>query len=63
MIDPYTLKVGDRVRTREVQPNVTFHGRVDAVACGCAVIEWTHTKTFDPLRLTSQLWRFMERDE
>jgi len=63
VIDPHTLKVGDKVCTREVQPNITFRGSVFQIAAGCAVIEWTHTKTFDPLRLTSQLWRFMERDE
>lgn len=63
MIDAYTLKPGDKVRTREVQPNITFRGEIDAIAAGCAVIKWAHTREFDPLRLNSQLWRFMDRDE
>ncbi len=62
MIDAYTLKVGDKVRIKETE-YLTLRGHIDAIAAGCAVIKWTHTKEFDPLRLNSQLWRFMERDE
>ena len=63
MIDPYTLKVGDKVRAPGAAQFVDFRGFVYAIAAGCAVIKWEHAERFDPLLLTSQLWRFVEKDE
>lgn len=66
MIDPYTLKPGDRVRTRvSHSPTglLTVRGAVDAKAAGCVVIKWNDRPGFDPLLLTSLMWRFMELDE
>lgn len=58
MTNPYALKVGDKLRTSD-----SLRGKVFSIAAGCVVIEWQHSNVFDPLRLTSQMWRYLERDE
>lgn len=62
MIDAFTLRPGDKVAIASSE-FLVLRGSVFAIAAGCAVILWNHTPNFDPLRLTSELWRFMERDE
>ena len=57
-MNPYMLKPKDKVRFT----SGAKRGVVYMVACGCVVIEW-HGDRCDPLRLTSPMWVFLERDE
>lgn len=53
------LEIGDKLRDTAGE----MHGRVYAKAAGCIVIAWQHTDKFDSLLLTSQMWKYLERDK